>query len=217
MRNFECDILVVGAGPAGSTAAALLAERGHDVLLVEKERHPRFHIGESLLPLNTAMLDRLGLRERVAAIGVHKPGAEFVADDTGKEVQFSFANGLDKRFTSSWQVRRSEFDALLFEAAEARGARTMQETRVTGVELGVDGGRAGVTAVDAEGEMRIAPRYVLDASGRDTVMAGKLGTKEANRRNNTAAVYAHFTGAEFRTGNGRVISACTWPRTGGSG
>ena len=204
MRNLECDILVVGAGPAGSTAAALLAERGHDVLLVEKERHPRFHVGESLLPLNTEMLDRLGLRERVAAIGVHKPGAEFVADNTGKEVQFSFANGLDKRFTSSWQVRRSEFDTLLFDAAVARGVRTMQETRVTGVklgaELGVDGGRAAVTAVDAEGEMQISPRYVLDASGRDTVMAGKFGTKEANRRNNTAAVYAHFTGAEFRTG-----------------
>ncbi len=199
-RRVECDILVVGAGPAGSTAAALLAERGHDVLLVEKERHPRFHIGESLLPVNTALFDRLGLRAQVAAIGVHKPGAEFVADNTGKEVQFSFAHGLDKRFTSSWQVRRADLDALLFEAAEARGARTMQETRVVAMTPAPEGGRAEVSAVDAAGALQIAPRFVLDASGRDTFMAGRLGTKQANRRNNTGAVYAHFTGAEFRTG-----------------
>jgi flavin-dependent dehydrogenase len=201
MRSLDCDVLVVGGGPAGSTAAALLAERGHDVLLVEKERHPRFHIGESLLPLNTALFDRLGITPQVTAMGTYKPGAEFVADNTGKEVQFSFANGLDKRFTSSWQVRRADLDALLFETAAARGARTLQETRVVSVVPGAEGARATVTAVDAEGEISIAPRFVLDASGRDTVVAARLGLKEANRRNNTAAVYAHYTGAEFRTGD----------------
>lgn len=200
-RHMNCDVLVVGAGPAGSTAAALLAERGHDVLLVEKDRHPRFHIGESLLPLNTALFDRLGITARVAAMGTHKPGAEFVADNTGKEVQFNFSNGLDKRYQSSWQVRRADLDALLFETAEARGARTLQETRITSYVPGAEGARSRVTAVDAEGEISIAPRFVLDASGRDTFMAGKLGLKEANRRNNTAAVYAHYTGAEFRSGD----------------
>jgi flavin-dependent dehydrogenase len=199
MQAVECDILVVGGGPAGSTAAALLAERGHDVLLVEKEHHPRFHIGESLLPLNTAIFDRLGITARVAAMGTHKPGAEFVADNTGKEVQFSFAHGLDKRFTSSWQVRRAELDALLFETAAAKGARTLQGTRVTAIEAGAQ--RSMVTAMGPEGAMRIAPRFVLDASGRDTFMAGKLGLKAANKRNNTAAVYAHYTGAEFRSGD----------------
>ena len=200
MSLHECDILVIGGGPAGSTAAALLAEQGHDVLLVEKERHPRFHIGESLLPVNSAIFDRLGLRERVAAIGVHKPGAEFVADNTGKEVQFSFANGLDKRFTSSWQVPRAQFDQMLFEVAAARGARTVQDTRVTAMEFAPEGKRSRVTATGPDGPMEIAPRFVLDASGRDTFLAGKLGIKQVNKDNNTAAVYGHFTGAEFRTG-----------------
>src|SRR5437763_9914314 len=96
----ECDFLVIGGGPAGCTAAATLAARGRDVVLLEKERHPRFHIGESLLPLNTAIFDRLGISDQVAALGVHKPGAEFVSDATGKAVQLSFAEGIAKRCTS---------------------------------------------------------------------------------------------------------------------
>ncbi|MGI4951396.1 MAG: tryptophan 7-halogenase [Janthinobacterium lividum] len=200
MTTVECDILVVGGGPAGSTAAALLAEAGHDVLLVEKARHPRFHIGESLLPRNTELLERLGLVDRVAAIGVHKPGAEFVSDETGTAVQFSFAEGLDRRFTSSWQVRRAEFDALLFQAAVDRGARTMQDTRVIAVEPGAAGRRGRVQTTGPAGDFAIAPRYVLDASGRDTLMAGKLGSKRSDKRTNSAAVYGHYTGVAFREG-----------------
>ena len=70
--DFHCDVLVVGGGPAGSTISALLAERGRDVVMLEKAHHPRFHIGESLLPANVALLDRLGVRERVERIGMPK-------------------------------------------------------------------------------------------------------------------------------------------------
>jgi flavin-dependent dehydrogenase len=201
----RCDVLVIGGGPAGSVAAALLAERGRDVVLLEKATHPRFHIGESLLPRNTAIFDRLGVRAQVAAMGVFKPGAEFVSDTTGGSVHFAFAQGLDQEYTNSWQVRRAEFDTMLFRTAAGRGARTAENTRVTDVQFAADGADNGaaalVTAIGPDGAARhYAPRFVLDASGRDTLLAGKLRTKRANKRNNTAALFAHFTGVERRVG-----------------
>ena len=202
----ECEVLIIGGGPAGCTAAATLAARGRDVVLLERERHPRFHIGESLLPLNTAIFDRLGISDAVAAIGQHKPGAEFVSDATGHAVQFSFAqglgaHGLDRRYTSSWQVPRAAFDEILFRTAAERGAQARDGTRVTAVSLAEPGGRALVVAEGPDGaSTTYAPRFVLDASGRDTFLAGRLGGKRANKRNNTAALYAHFRGAERRGG-----------------
>lgn len=193
---------MIGGGPAGSTAAAVLAKRGHDVVLLERETHPRFHIGESLLPRNLAILERLGLREAVERIGVHKPGAEIVDDDTGRSEAFAFAASLNQDYTHAYQVRRSEFDQMLFENARCRGARTADGVRVTGIDLAERGGRACVTAVDAEGRTRaLAPRFVLDATGRDTLIAGKLRLKRANKHNTTAAVFAHFRGVERRSGS----------------
>ncbi len=194
-----CDILVVGGGPAGCTAAALLAERGRDVVLLEKASHPRFHIGESLLPRNTAIFDRLGITAEVGALGVPKPGAEFVSDATGQQVRYAFVDGLDKVFTSSWQVPRAEFDTLLFRTAAARGARVAEQTRVTGISFGQE--RSLVTAIGPDGaERQYAARYVLDASGRDTLLASKLGTRRANKHNNTAALFAHYRGVARRGG-----------------
>jgi flavin-dependent dehydrogenase len=194
-----CDVLVIGGGPAGSTAAALLASKGHDVVLVEKEAHPRFHIGESLLPRNLDIFDRLGLHEQIAAMAVFKPGAEFVDDDTGGAVAFSFALSPLPGARHAYQVRRDEFDALLFSEARKRGARCIERLRVTAMEPEGGDGRARVTALTEDGATQVfAPKFVLDASGRDTFLAGKLGLKESSKRNNTAAAYAHYRGVETR-------------------
>jgi flavin-dependent dehydrogenase len=196
-----CDVLVIGGGPAGSTAAALLAKAGRDVVLVEKDAHPRFHIGESLLPRNLAIFDRLGVRADVHAIGVLKPGAEFVSDATGHRVVFNFAAGIDPEFTYSYQVRRADFDNLLFANAQRSGARAIERARVVDMAPARPDHRASVTARRADGTMqRFAPRFVLDASGRDTFLAGRLRTKVANKHNNTAAVFAHFRHVECRDG-----------------
>jgi flavin-dependent dehydrogenase len=196
------DVLVVGGGPAGSTAATFLAKAGRHVVMLEKEAHPRFHIGESLLPRNLDIFERLGVLDHVRGIGVHKPGAEFVSDRTGRSCSFPFAHALNRDRTHAWQVKRAELDALLFTNAVRHGVDGIQETRVTDIRLGTAGERSVVVARDATGEtLEWRPRYVLDASGRDTFMATRMKVKISNKYNNTAAIYAHFMGVARREGD----------------
>lgn len=191
----SCDVLVIGGGPAGSTIAALLAGQGRSVVLTEKAQHPRFHIGESLLPANVPLLERLGLREAVEAIGMPKWGVEFVSHEHGRSVHVDFTEAWDKSMPLTWQVRRSEFDELLFRHAGRQGAATVEGCQVRDVGFDADG--ADVRArLDDGSERHWRARFVVDASGRDTFLAHKFASKQRNRRHNSSALYGHFTGAE---------------------
>jgi flavin-dependent dehydrogenase len=206
----KCDVLAIGGGPAGSTIAALLAERGRNVVLVEKDRHPRFHIGESLLPLNLPLFERLGLKNKIAQIGLIKYGAEFISPYHNKSVTYNFANAIDKRFPYAYQVRRSVLDEILFKNAAAKGAQTVEGCRVTDVEFLSDGG-AIVRGRTEEGEERSwRTRFVVDATGRDTLLANKFGLKERNRRHNSAAMFGHFSGAHRLPGKAEGNITIFW-------
>jgi flavin-dependent dehydrogenase len=191
----ECDVLVVGGGPAGSTIASLLAEKGRDVVVIEKARHPRFHIGESLLPANVALFDRLGLRDRVEAIGMPKYGVEFVSPDHDFRQFIEFSEAWDTSMPYAWQVRRSELDELLFRNAAAKGARTFEGHRVREIAFD-DAGATAVVEGDDGSRSAWRARFVVDASGRDTLLANQLRCKEKNKRHNSSALYGHFRGAE---------------------
>lgn len=191
----SCDVFVLGGGPAGATVSALLARSGRDVVMVDKDRHPRFHIGESLLPLNLPLFDKLGVRDQIERIAMLKYGAEFNSPQHDHTVTFYFSEAWDKAHPYAYEVRRSEFDEILFRNAVSAGARAFEECKVMNVEF-PDGEDVRITAREAGGVLRQwRARYLIDASGRDTFLAAKLGIKRRNPKHSSAAIYAHFTGA----------------------
>lgn len=198
----DCDVAVIGGGPAGSTAAALLAERGYSVALLEKTRHPRFHIGESLLPANLKLFERLGVAGQVRAIGMQKWGAEFVSPWHDWTSRLQFAEAWDKSQPYAYQVRRSEFDEILFRNAARKGALAMEGCRVREVEFpGAGGGAQLLVQREDGGEERWRARFVLDASGRDTFLGNRFKAKRRNPKHNSAAIYAHFRRAQRNEGS----------------
>ncbi len=196
-----CDVLVIGGGPAGSTVATRLAGQGHDVLLLDKDAHPRFHIGESLLPANLRLFEELGVAEAVRRIGIVKRAAEFESPWHDQRQAFQFSEGWNKDIPHAYQVRRSEFDQLLLEHAARRGVRVLRECRVTDVDLEATPERAQATARMADGShFQCRPRFVVDASGRDTFLASRMKIKHRNPRHNSVAVFGHYRGVERNPG-----------------
>jgi flavin-dependent dehydrogenase len=196
----ECDVLVAGGGPAGSTIAALLAQKGRHVVVLEKDRFPRFHIGESLLPLNLPIFERLGVADEIARMGVYKPGAEVISDEHAQPAIFRFDRNPYLSVGHSYHVRRADFDKLLLDNSRRLGATVLEGTRVTAVELGAHR-RPRVSAAGPDGVLSVwSPRFFVDASGRDTLLLRQLGLKRVNKRNNTGAVFGHFRNVPRRNG-----------------
>jgi flavin-dependent dehydrogenase len=195
-----CEVLVMGGGPAGSTAATLLTRLGRKVILLEKAHHPRFHIGESLLPMNLPLFERLGVLEKVKDMGVFKPGADFEADNERGYNTFAFNRAIGNSPPHAYQVWRQDFDKMLFDHARATGADARQGHEAVAVEQ-ADSRRSSVEVRTEDGDRyTITAQYVVDATGRDTFLSSKKCLRRKNAEHQSAAIFGHFRGAEYRPG-----------------
>jgi len=187
-----CDVLVLGSGPAGSSLAAILAEKGWQVDVWEKDPHPRFHIGESLLPHTLPFLKQLGVLEEVKRIGLQKFGAELVSPDHDESVTLYFSGAMDKNHPYAYQVRRSEFDEILLKNSQKKGAHVREGFEAKTVDFS-DPSLATIHGKNAQGiAVSQQARYVVDATGRQTFLANQFNTKQRNLQHNSASVFGHF-------------------------
>ena len=171
----ETEIVVIGGGPGGSTTATRLAQKGRKVLLLERDRLPRFHIGESLLPSSTPVLRELGVFEDLDCLFIRKYGARFLDDGNMAEAQYLFSEAFPPAIPHAWQVTRYDFDELLIRNAVKHGVEVREGVKVT--DLVCEG--SSVIGVEIEGGKRIGARVVVDATGRDALFA--RGRKDKKR------------------------------------
>ena len=192
----EYDAIVIGGGPAGASTATVLAQHGRRVLLLEREPFPRYHIGESLMPYTWFSFDRLGVLDWLQRSGSpRKHSVQFVSTNGKVSQPFYFFETIKHECASTWQILRSDFDAMMLENAAAKGAEVRQGVAVRDVLM--DGDRVVGVAAEVAGGGRETYRasVVVDATGRDTLLAGRLGWRRRDPDLNKIAIFTYFTGA----------------------
>ncbi|MCX7402578.1 MAG: NAD(P)/FAD-dependent oxidoreductase [Planctomycetia bacterium] len=199
------DVVVIGGGPAGATTATLLAQKGHRVTLLERERFPRFHIGESLIPETFWVLERLGLLPQMRASQfVEKHSVQFVNEKGTVSEPFYFADHKPQESSRTWQVVRSEFDEMMLRNAAQQGVDVHEGMRVVEVlfEQAATGQRAtGVRVQDETGrEQTLVADVVVDASGQGAMIMSRLGLREWDPELKKAALWTYWKGASRGTG-----------------
>src|ERR1700737_3265020 len=193
------DVAIIGGGPAGSTAATLLARAGRRVIVLERDKFPRFHIGESLLPFSTTAFDRLGVREKLDRTFLPKFGGEIVAACGTSGVKFYFKDGFKSTRDRAYQVTRSEFDKLLLDHSRENGAEVREETEVKKIDFIAD--RVKVDIETALGEKSaLEARYLLDCSGRQTVLGSFFNFKKMYDHLQKFSVFAHYENVDRAEG-----------------
>lgn len=213
----DYDVTVIGAGPAGSTVAALTAEYGHRTLLLERSIFPRFHVGESLIPETYWPLKRLGLIEELKKSAFPKKfSVQFVNEDGKESKPFYFDEHKPHESSQTWQVWRDQFDQMLVDCAVRRGAEFRTNAQVLDVLFEKDlatGVRVKLGTVDDQSSREIRSRVVVDASGQSAFLANRLGLKTTDSHLRKGSIWGYFKGA--LRDSGRDEGATVILQTGG--
>ncbi|MBI2826871.1 MAG: tryptophan 7-halogenase [Planctomycetia bacterium] len=195
-KDGQIDVAVIGGGPGGSTVSTLIAQQGYRVQLFERERFPRFHIGESLIPETYWVLERLGMLDKMKSSRfVEKYSVQFVSASGKLSEPFYFMDHKPHDCSRTWQVLRSEFDQLMLENARAHGVEAFEATRVQ--EVLMDGDRTfGLRVADQQGRQRkVLARVVVDASGQSSMLASRLKLREIDADLKKGALWTYYEGA----------------------
>ena len=195
------DVVVIGGGPAGSTAATRLAMQGHSVTLLEKEKFPREHVGESLLPFCYELFQDLGVLDELTKRFVRKPGVRFINSDGSCYTNWCFGHVIKDESYLSFQVIRGEFDNLLLENSRKHGVAVNEQTKVQNVNLNHPDGCVEVRAIGPDGEERVYySRFIVDASGRASFIATKKGWRKPHKGLERTALWTHWRGVKQMMG-----------------